>query len=231
MRRVAAYAGVPQGREGQPLDWLRPEAMDPAHFPAADRPIITALRLPAAPAHHGPGPAGPGRPSWRVSSAPSGGGIRLVQLRAHELDDAAYRDLAERAFGSARRPAPDCCSTGTRRMSQSCPRHGLHLSARTARRTWTGAPAAPMTWSAPPATTPTSWPAPRALGLDYAAALPGQADPPTRTPSPWVGRASCAGRPRPTTRLRPGRASRPATCPPPSTGAQGIAAIRGLWPR
>ncbi len=46
MRRVEAYGGTPRGLDGQPLAWLHPHEMDPTAFPAADRPIINALRLP-----------------------------------------------------------------------------------------------------------------------------------------------------------------------------------------
>jgi len=52
VRRVTSFAGVPVGREGQPLAWRHPEDMDPGDFPAADRPIITALRSPPLVAHH-----------------------------------------------------------------------------------------------------------------------------------------------------------------------------------
>lgn len=45
--RVLDWAGAPQGREGQPLRWLLPEHMQAAEFPAADVPIIAALRLPS----------------------------------------------------------------------------------------------------------------------------------------------------------------------------------------
>ena len=46
--RVLAFAGTPHGREGQPLRWVSPGALDPAEFPAADLPIIEALRATAA---------------------------------------------------------------------------------------------------------------------------------------------------------------------------------------
>ncbi len=45
--RVHAFAGTPHGREGQPLRWVAPGALDPAEFPAADLPIIEALRATA----------------------------------------------------------------------------------------------------------------------------------------------------------------------------------------
>ena len=52
VRRVESYRGEPRGLDGQPLAWLHPDAMDPAGFPAADRPIINALRLPSPAADH-----------------------------------------------------------------------------------------------------------------------------------------------------------------------------------
>lgn len=43
--RVTAYAGEPQGREGQPLVWALPTALATFAFPAADQPIIAALLM------------------------------------------------------------------------------------------------------------------------------------------------------------------------------------------
>lgn len=43
---VTDFAGEPLGREGQPLAWVTEDEL-PAHdFPAANRPIVTAARLP-----------------------------------------------------------------------------------------------------------------------------------------------------------------------------------------
>lgn len=44
--RVADWRGEPQAREGHPLRWTAIEEIQPAQMPAADRPIVTALRLP-----------------------------------------------------------------------------------------------------------------------------------------------------------------------------------------
>lgn len=44
--RVTAFAGTPQGCEGQPLRWVPLVALGSYDFPAANRAIITALRLP-----------------------------------------------------------------------------------------------------------------------------------------------------------------------------------------
>ena len=128
VRRVDAFGGTPRGLEGQPLSWLAPEDMDPTTFPAADRPIIAALRLPALLPITGPDPRDPDAFLERLGRV-IGGGVRLIQLRAHDLDDAAYRDLALRAF--------DLCETAKVRLLLNrdpdrvadLPRHGLHLGA------------------------------------------------------------------------------------------------------
>lgn len=42
--RVTAYQGEPYGREGQPLRWMYPLAMNHLDFPAADEQIVSRLR-------------------------------------------------------------------------------------------------------------------------------------------------------------------------------------------
>ena len=229
VRRVDAFGGTPQGLEGQPLDWLAPEDMDPAAFPAADRPIIAALRLPPLLLITGPDPEDPDAFLGRLGRA-IGGGVRLVQLRAHALDDAAYRDLALRAF--------DLCETASVRLLLNrdpdrvadLPRHGLHLGARQLaaldRRPGRSSDlvgaschdAAELGRAA-------------RLGLDYALLSPVRptATHPQARPLGWEGFAELAdpaglpvyalGGLNPTDL---GDAIR--------HGAQGIAAIRGLWP-
>ncbi|TAN06167.1 MAG: Nudix family hydrolase [Rhodanobacteraceae bacterium] len=44
--RVTAWRGEPHAREGHPLRWVAVRDMDVATMPAADAPIVTALRLP-----------------------------------------------------------------------------------------------------------------------------------------------------------------------------------------
>lgn len=46
--RVTAWRGEPRAREGHPLRWVDSCAMDAATMPAADAPIVTALRLPTS---------------------------------------------------------------------------------------------------------------------------------------------------------------------------------------
>jgi 8-oxo-dGTP diphosphatase len=45
--RVDQWEGTPQSREGQALQWLSPDQVDPAILTLADRAILQAIRLPA----------------------------------------------------------------------------------------------------------------------------------------------------------------------------------------
>lgn len=126
---VRAYAGAPHGREGQPIAWAHPDAMDPGTFPAADRPIISALRLPDLCLITGEDPRNPSPFMARLSCALAQG-VRLVQLRAHGLSDADYAGLAKDAFEL-------CESQGARLLLNrdpllvcDLPCHGLHLTSR-----------------------------------------------------------------------------------------------------
>lgn len=102
--RVKEYAGVPKGMEGQPLDWRLPENMQAERFPVADHSIINALQLPDLYLITGDDSLQQERFLKRLEHSLSGG-PRLVQLRAHQLPDAAYRSLAEAARALCQRYA------------------------------------------------------------------------------------------------------------------------------
>ncbi len=91
------------GREGQPVDWLPPEALRDEDFPAANRPIIRALRLPQMLAITGPAASSSEalerlKKGLPTLAGPSGG---LVVLRAPELGAADYRSLAAQTLALA----------------------------------------------------------------------------------------------------------------------------------
>jgi 8-oxo-dGTP diphosphatase len=46
VHKVTAFSGQPQGNEGQPIKWVAPSCLHEYEFPAANRPIITAINLP-----------------------------------------------------------------------------------------------------------------------------------------------------------------------------------------
>ncbi|MCQ4314205.1 Nudix family hydrolase [Pseudomonas stutzeri] len=89
---VLAFSGEPHGAEGQPLAWVEPADLPGYNFPAANRPIVAAARLPD-----------------RYLITPDGlspqqllnglalaldTGVRLIQLRAPSLSLRDYRALA-----------------------------------------------------------------------------------------------------------------------------------------
>ncbi len=93
--RVFRYQGQAKGMEGQPLRWIKPEQMQASAFPAADRPVITALQLPDRYLITGQDPADAEGFLLRLERALKRQ-IKLVQLRAHGLDDNAYGRLLDR---------------------------------------------------------------------------------------------------------------------------------------
>ncbi len=82
-----------KGREGQPIKWVMPAELPNYDFPAANIPIVTAVRLPdrylITPDPGDDLPAFLSRLESRLRD-----GIRLVQLRAKSLSASAYGDLA-----------------------------------------------------------------------------------------------------------------------------------------
>lgn len=228
VRRVLRYGGIPRGREGQPLRWAHPDALDPAELPAADRPVVLALRLPDLYLITGPDPHEPESFIGRLERALAGG-VRLVQLRAPGLDARQFGDLAIRAHGV-------CAAQGARLLLNTAPelavplpRDGLHLSAaRLAtlqrRPEGEGLVGASCHCAGELARA-------EALGLDYALLSPvcATASHPAAQPLGWGRFAELVeGVALPVFALGGLAPGDLATAK--GYGAQGIAAIRGLWP-
>lgn len=103
--RVEAWAGEPHGREGQPLQWVEPDALPDLDFPAANRPIVTAARLPD---RYLITPSPTDRAAFLTRlDALLDAGLRLIQLRAPGLPPAEWGALAEAV-------AERCARTGAR---------------------------------------------------------------------------------------------------------------------
>ncbi|HEY3487175.1 MAG TPA: Nudix family hydrolase [Gammaproteobacteria bacterium] len=91
---VDQFTGTPRGTEGQPLQWMEINALNPHLFPSANRIIIQALALPErCLISPDAGPAGDDAFLDGIGSALQRG-IRLVQLRSHDLDRERYLALA-----------------------------------------------------------------------------------------------------------------------------------------
>jgi len=46
VHKITRFSGEPKGNEGQPVRWVNPEILSEYAFPAANQPIIQAIRLP-----------------------------------------------------------------------------------------------------------------------------------------------------------------------------------------
>lgn len=227
VHRVTAFVGTPIGREGQPLAWRRPVEMDPRYFPAADRPIITALRLPSLYLVTGEDPAA-STFLTRLARALDAG-VSLVQLRAHGLPDEDYARLAAAAYALCQRQGARLLLNRGPGKARGLAADGLHLTSRhlvELRRR-------PDDWPLVGASCHGAADLARAteLGLDYALLSPVMptASHPGGPHLGWEGFAALVEEaPLPVYALGglgPGDVERAIHC-----GAQGVAAIRGLWP-
>lgn len=103
--RIDQFRGSPHGREGQKLSWVPIAKLDQWRLPPADRPVVTALQLPATYVI---------TPSWsnldttKASFLKSleqtlASGAKCVQLRVKNLLDADYTALALEFIACCRR--------------------------------------------------------------------------------------------------------------------------------
>jgi 8-oxo-dGTP diphosphatase len=84
VHKVTEFTGEPKGNEGQPVAWVTPDNLHQYEFPAANRPIITAINLPSRFLVTGAFNELTDF-SVRLESALKRG-VRLVQLRVKEPD-------------------------------------------------------------------------------------------------------------------------------------------------
>jgi 8-oxo-dGTP diphosphatase len=127
--RVTAFAGHPHGREGQPMAWVHREALVSREFPAANRPIISAVRLPSlyliTPE--------PGRDIERFLGRLEdslAGGVRLVQLRAKQLDVTRFNALATAAQTLCHQHGARLLLNTSLEWASALHADGVHLPAR-----------------------------------------------------------------------------------------------------
>ncbi|MGC8121596.1 Nudix family hydrolase [Marinobacter sp. VGCF2001] len=120
--------GEPEGKEGQPVSWVSPDTLKDEDFPAANRPIIRALRLPHRLAVTGVvenGPAGDARFRAALDRIEPGS---LVVLRAPALPQQAYLELASAAGNLCRERGVGLILHGPAALSGLVPgAGGLHL--------------------------------------------------------------------------------------------------------
>jgi 8-oxo-dGTP diphosphatase len=96
--RVLRWSGSPRGREGQPLLWRLPDSLPTLAMPAADAPVVAALRLPDT--YLVTPEVGDENQFLAQLESRIRSGICLVQLRATSCSEARYAALAARVLAS-----------------------------------------------------------------------------------------------------------------------------------
>jgi 8-oxo-dGTP diphosphatase len=125
--RVSHWEGEVHGREGQRIAWARPEALDERRFLPADKAIITAARLPAL-YLISPDP-GPDLDAFLATlDARLGAGLRLFQLRCREMTSARYRALVREARALCERHGARLLLNSALGQALGPEAHGLHLT-------------------------------------------------------------------------------------------------------
>ena len=129
---VSRWRGEPRGREGQPLRWCRPEELTELNLPPADRPIVTALQLPACYAITPPRIEEEGRFLSRLEALLARG-IRLFQLRLADTD--LLPRLAEAMLAPCDAAGARLLINGDPALARRLGAHGVHLNGRRLRTT------------------------------------------------------------------------------------------------
>lgn len=226
---VSAFTGEPHGAEGQPLAWVAPDRLGDYQFPAANRPIVAAARLPEryliTPDDLDPLALLDGL------QAALGQGVRLIQLRAPRLSAEQYRALAADALGLCAGRA-QMLLKGPLAWLADFPTAGWHLTARQlSELAQGGRPLAARSWLAASCHSLEELALATQLDVDFVTLSP-------LRPTLSHPGAPALGWPRATELLQGvnlpvyllgglGPADIPQAW---QAGAQGVAGIRGLWP-
>ncbi len=125
--QVQEFAGEPFGREGQAVRWVPMEELVNYPFPAANLPILRAVMLPTDYLITGE-EADEERFDSLLERALSEDGVRLVQLRAKNLDEAAYIARAERALRLCRQYDAKLLLNGEPALLDAIDADGIHLT-------------------------------------------------------------------------------------------------------
>ncbi len=226
---VLAFSGEPHGAEGQPLAWVEPADLPNYRFPAANRPIITAARLPN---RYLITPDGLSRQQLldgvvRALDA----GIRLVQLRAPSLSPLEYRALATEAMTVCAGRA-QLMLKGPLEWAQEYPAAGWHLTAEQLRdHAGRGRPVPDGQWLATSCHDAAELDLAMTIGVDFVTLSPvlQTATHPEAQPMGWPRAAQLLlGFSQPAYLL--GGLGPADMAQASQAGGQGVAAIRAFWP-
>lgn len=226
---VTAFEGTAHGAEGQPLAWVAPDALPGYAFPAANRPIVSAARLPDR-YWITPDDADPARLLEGLARALDGG-ARLVQLRAPRLGEGDYRAVATQALARCAGRA-EVLLKGPLAWAGDFPAAGWHLTAQQLRALTPGSRPLPAgRWLAASCHDAAELALARACDVDFVTLSPIRATL-SHPGSPALGWSAAEALletfDRPAFLL--GGLTAGDLAEARARGGQGIAAIRGLWP-
>ncbi|VXC48583.1 Mutator mutT protein (7,8-dihydro-8-oxoguanine-triphosphatase) / Thiamin-phosphate pyrophosphorylase-like protein [Pseudomonas sp. 9AZ] len=226
---VSAFTGEPHGAEGQPLAWVSPRQLGDYEFPAANRPIVAAARLPERYLITPEGLSGP--ELLRGIQAALKSGIRLLQLRAPAMFDAQYRDIAVDALGLCAGKA-QLMLKGPLEWLGDFPAAGWHLTAQQLRELSAGGrPFPAQRWLAASCHSAQELELATQMGVDFITLSPVQATQthPDAQPLGWTQVAELLqGFNQPAYLL--GGVTPADVEQAWQVGAQGVAGIRAFWP-
>lgn len=124
--RQVDFHGVPKGLDGQALAWVPPARLDSYPMPPADRPVVAALLQPD---RYLVTPVADDERAWlRALAQALERGVRRVQLRAPGSDPARWATLAARAVGLCREAGAEVLVNGDAALAERLGA-GLHLRA------------------------------------------------------------------------------------------------------
>lgn len=225
--RVTGWHGEVRGREGQAVAWVSPAELPDHAFPAANRPIVTAARLPERCLVTPP----PEDPEAFLAGleASLAAGVGLVQLRAGGLPEERLAALAGAVTALCHRHGALAVLNGSPDQARRWGMDGVHLTSRRLM-ALTERPAPSELWCSASCHTPREVARANALGLDFILCSPVKptASHPGAAILGWAGLNALTELARMPVYALGGMvaADLPAAW---NAGAQGIAAIGGLW--
>ena len=129
VHRVDSWEGQPVGREGQPLAWVGRHELADYPMPAADVPIVMALRLPPLYLITPPQVGERGR-FLQALEASLSSGIRLVQLRLFDLSEEELVRIGREACALCHTHQARVLFNGNAETARAIGADGLHLNSR-----------------------------------------------------------------------------------------------------
>jgi 8-oxo-dGTP diphosphatase len=126
VHQVTRFSGVAHGNEGQPIRWISPSELTQYAFPAANKPIVSAILLPDKMLITGTFSSHDDFLQRLTSALDSG--IRLVQFRCPDLLFQGYQQLAAQAKNLCQQYQARLIFNTTPEIFPALQGEGLHLN-------------------------------------------------------------------------------------------------------